>query len=211
MCPLCQKDAETLFHKDKWREYLACANCHLIFVPPRFHLSTSDERAEYDLHENSPNDSGYRKFLGRIFEPIRQRIAVESCGLDFGSGPGPTLSVMFEELGHRMSVFDQFYAPDRSVLDHQYDFITVSEAVEHFRNPQKELETIWSCLRPGGLIGIMTKLALGKCDFEKWHYKNDRTHICFFSKATFRWLGSCWKSNALFVDDDVVLFEKPND
>jgi len=52
--------------------------------------------------KNSPDDPRYRAFLSRLFIPLNERIAPESCGLDFGSGPGPTLSVMFEEQGHTM-------------------------------------------------------------------------------------------------------------
>jgi len=32
------------------------------------------------------------------------KIAPISLGLDFGSGPGPTLSLMLEEQGHRVAI-----------------------------------------------------------------------------------------------------------
>lgn len=181
-------------------------------MPPEFHLSPTSEKAEYDLHQNSPDDEGYRRFLSRLFEPVHERIAPASHGLDFGSGPGPTLSIMFEEAGHRMAIYDPFYAPNEEALAVQYDFVTASEVVEHLRRPDADLARIWGCVRPGGLLGIMTKLALNTDAavdaFAGWHYKNDHTHVSFFSRATIAWLATQWKTEAVFVGNDVALFRK---
>ncbi|MGZ0165972.1 MAG: class I SAM-dependent methyltransferase [Planctomycetales bacterium] len=208
-CPLCSSQEISDFHKDRSREYLRCETCRLIFVPREYHVSPADEKAEYDLHENSPDDPGYRKFLGRLFEPINDRLAAGSSGLDFGSGPGPTLSVMFEEVGHNVSIYDPFYSPDETPLSRQYDFVTASEVVEHFRNPAETLQRLWSCVKPGGLLGIMTKLALDKASFANWHYKNDPTHVSFFSRETFNWLAELWRARLTVVGSDVILFAKP--
>ena len=208
-CPLCSSQEISDFHKDRSREYLRCETCRLIFVPREYHVSPADEKAEYDLHENSPDDPGYRKFLGRLFEPINDRLAAGSSGLDFGSGPGPTLSVMFEEVGHNVSIYDPFYSPDEPPLSRQYDFVTASEVVEHFRNPAETLQRLWSCVKPGGLLGIMTKLALDKASFANWHYKNDPTHVSFFSRETFNWLAELWRARLTVVGSDVILFAKP--
>ena len=204
-CPLCNSPNPNTFHQDKRREYFRCQACQLIFVPPEQHLSPIAEKAEYDLHQNSPHDPGYRRFLSRLFTPMQAQLSPHSHGLDFGAGPGPTLSLMFEEAGHRMAIFDPFYAPDETVFDHQYDFITATEVVEHLRQPQKELDRLWGCLKPGGTLGIMTKLALDVEAFARWHYKNDLTHICFYSQETFRWLADRWGVEVVFVGKDVIL------
>jgi cyclopropane fatty-acyl-phospholipid synthase-like methyltransferase len=185
---------------------LRCEVCRLIFVPREYHLSSADEKAEYDLHENSPDTPGYRRFLSRLFEPVNARLEDGSKGLDFGSGPGPTLSVMFEEAGHDLSIYDPFYAPDQTPLTRQHDFVTASEVVEHFRNPAEDLQRLWSCVKPGGLLGIMTKQALDQASFAKWHYRNDPTHISFFSRETFEWLATKWLVKLTFIGSDVVLF-----
>jgi len=181
----------------------------MIHVPPSLFLSPEAERAEYDKHQNSPHDAGYRKFLSRIFTPLSMRLEPGSHGLDFGSGPGPTLSLMFEEAGHRMSLFDPFYAPGKEVLTSQYDFITASEVVEHLHDPAAELTLLWSILKPGGWLGIMTKLALNKEAFSSWHYKNDPTHVCFFSNTTMNWLAKQWQAQLMKIGKDVLLFQKP--
>lgn len=210
-CPLCEKrGSSVLFHSDPFRDYYRCSLCHLTYVPPSQHLSLEAERAEYDKHQNSPDDHGYRKFLNRLFNPLREKLAPGCHGLDFGSGPGPTLSVMFEEAGCEMSVYDPFYAPGRDVLTPQnhYDFITASEVVEHLHNPAAELMLLWSLLKPGGWLGIMTKLALDQTAFSSWHYKNDQTHVCFFSAKTMGWLADNWEAEVLQSGTDVFLFQK---
>ena len=207
-CPLCRTHESGLFHEDKRRLYFRCQVCSLIWVPSRQFLSPRQEKAEYDLHQNHPGDMGYRRFLGRLFDPMVNELPAASRGLDFGSGPGPTLSVMFEEAGHSMALYDPFYAPDRRVLDATYDFVTATEVVEHLHRPMDELDRLWRCVRPGGLLGLMTKLALGREAFARWHYKNDLTHVCFFSHDTFRWLGDRFGSAPRFIGQDVILFRK---
>lgn len=205
---MCNASDARSFHQDKRREYCQCPNCHLVFVLPEHHLPAAQEKAEYDLHENRPDDPNYRRFLRRLFDPMLQRVKPGSRGLDFGSGPGPTLSLMFTEAGHAMSIYDPFYAPDRSVLESQYDFITATEVVEHLHCPQRELDRLWSCLKPGGTLGIMTKLVLDQEAFKRWHYKNDLTHVCFFSRPCFNWLSAEWQAELLFAAPDVILLGK---
>jgi hypothetical protein len=192
--------------RDEARDYFQCRTCSLVFVPPAQFLSLEAEKARYDLHQNSPQDAEYRKFLSRLLIPMCQRLAPGSHGLDFGSGPGPTLSLMFREKGHSMAIYDPFYAQDSSALEREYDFITLTEVAEHLREPGKELDKLWSILKPGGLLGIMTKLVPTEEDFARWHYRNDITHVCFFSRTTFEWLAVKWHAEPTLIDKDVILF-----
>jgi len=212
-CPLCHGTDTTPYHRDKVRDYLACASCDLVFVPPYQQLSADDEKAQYDQHDNRPDDPGYRGFLGRLFTPLSERLAPGVRGLDFGAGPGPTLSLMFEEAGYPMALYDPWYAPDQSVLSETYDFITLSEVAEHLAEPGAELDALWRMLKPGGWLGIMTKRVRDREAFAGWHYINDPTHICFFADTTFQWLAARWTSgnvtaNLMIAGPDVVLIEK---
>lgn len=208
ICPLCNTKDAGKFHKDKYREYFRCVNCRLIFIPPKYFLSPEAEKAEYENHNNSPDDPKYRLFLSRLFNPMQKLLAPKSNGLDFGSGPGPTMSVMFEEAGHSMSLYDCFYAPDKSVLEKQYDFITATEVVEHLYQPKKELDMLWGCLKPNGYLCILTKLASELEMFDGWHYANELSHVCFFAKETFEWLAGQWYAEVKFVSEDVIVFRK---
>lgn len=214
-CILCGSDKIIHVHRDDerrgspMRDYYRCSRCKLIFVLPEQRLSPEDELSRYEMHENDPDDPRYRKFLSRMFKPMLGRIEPLSYGLDFGSGPGPTLSVMFEEAGHTVRLFDVFYDNNPSVFSEKYDFITTTETVEHLFQPLNELSRLWSCLKPGGWLGIMTKVVRDLDSFKKWHYKNDPTHVIFFSRGTFLWLGRYLNTEPEFCGNDVVLFNKP--
>lgn len=207
-CPLCGAADAPHFHRDAVRDYHRCATCALVFVPPAQFISREQEKSRYDLHENDPADDRYRMFLRRLFDPMCARLAPGSRGLDFGSGPGPTLSVMFENVGHTVDLYDPFYAPDATVFERRYDFITASEVVEHLHRPREELSRLWSMLKPGGWLGIMTQRVMDAEAFARWRYRDDDTHVIFFSEATFEWLGREWGAAPQFEGNDVVMFRK---
>ncbi len=208
LCPLCSGKGARLFFKDKNRTYLRCLNCCLIFVPPYQWLSFGDEKAVYDLHENDVQDPGYRKFLSRLSVPLLKVMGNKKVGLDFGCGPGPALSVMMEESGHTVDLYDPFYHKDVSVFDKTYDFITATEVVEHLRNPKKEFLALFSMLKQGAWLGIMTKMVTDLKAFTTWHYIRDDTHICFYSRATFEFIAHQYDATVIFENRDVILFQK---
>ncbi len=207
-CPLCSNSYISRFHQDNNRIYLHCNTCDLVFVHPDNYLTQAEEFNRYEFHNNDPEDSRYRAVLAKLFNPLADRLAPNSSGLDFGSGPGPLLKVMFEELGHHMSIYDAFYAPDSAVFTQQYDFVTASETAEHLHQPLKELNRLWGCLKPGGILGIMTGIRYDNIDFESWYYIRDETHVVFFSPKSFEWLAEYWGAKLDFVGDSVVLFQK---
>ena len=208
-CPLCSAPDSRLFHEDRQRTYRQCEHCELVFVPQKYHLSAREEKARYDLHENDADDGGYRRFLTRMVAAIVPQIKTDSYGLDFGSGPGPVLAEMLKEAGFKMRLYDPYYAYDPAALKERYDFIVTTETVEHLSRPGMELERLWSCLKPGGVLGIMTKRVLNLDKFKDWHYIRDDTHICFFSERSFQHLAERWSAELCLITDDIALFIKP--
>ncbi len=207
-CPLCSNPDTARFHTDATRGYLHCRSCDLVFAHPNSHLSIEEEFNRYELHQNDLEDPGYRAFLKKMSDPMFQRLHSSCRGLDFGSGPGPLLQRMFEEQGHNMSLYDPFYAPDQSVFNSSYDFITTTEVVEHLHKPIGDLDRLWGCLKPEGYLGIMTSLRNSEQDFKNWHYIKDPTHVIFFSRQTMTWLAHHWGAQLEFIDDSVVIFTK---
>ncbi len=209
-CPLCLNTGISSFFRDRFRDYWRCHNCLLVFVPPEQHLSLADEKAIYDLHENNPDDSGYRQFLSRLSVPLTDRLNNHAVGLDYGCGPGPALAAMINEQGFNMAIFDPIYSNHTDLLKLQYDFITCTEVIEHFRNPHAEFERLFTLLNNNGWLGIMTKQIIDTKAFANWHYKNDQTHISFFSRPTFLWLAEKYHCQIEFIHKDVVIFQLEN-
>lgn len=208
-CTLCDSTEVTHFFTDKHREYVQCQQCALVFVPPQFYLTAEQEKALYDKHENHIEDQGYQTFLSRVVTPLQASISPQSDGLDFGCGPGPALAHMLTGLGHTMSVYDIFYAPETNVLTAQYDFVTCTEVIEHFHTPSKEWKMLTELVKPKGTLAVMTKLVIDKDRFSNWHYKSDLTHVSFFSQTTFKFLAQRDGLSVEFFGNDVILFKKP--
>jgi len=207
-CPLCGSDGIDPFYQDKARVYLRCMYCRLVFVPERYWLSPEDERATYDLHENDAEDRGYRQFLSRLSSPLLEKLDANQKGLDFGCGPGPTLSAMLKKQGHRVDLYDLYYYKDISVFQNRYDFICATEVVEHLHDPAQEFSVLFKILKRGGWLGIMTKQVMDEHAFRRWHYIRDMTHINFFSPGTFEYLALRFNAELHFADTDVILLKK---
>ncbi len=207
-CPLCTVGGTAFFHRDSRREYRRCEACSLVFVPSRYFLPPEAEKTCYDLHQNDPSDDRYRQFLNRLAQPLLEVLTPGARGLDFGCGPGPTLSLMLAQAGYPTAIFDPFYEPDPEVWQQEYDFVTATEVVEHLHRPRLDLQRIWNLLTPGGWLGIVTKRVLNQSAFANWHYKNDPTHVAFFADETFSWLARQWSAELRLVSPDVVLLHK---
>jgi len=206
ICPLCQSSQTNKFSYSENREYHHCQNCDLVFVPEKFFVSVVDEKAKYDNHQNSPENQGYCTFLDKLLLPMQEYLKRGDDGLDFGSGPGPTLSVLMGERGYEMDIYDIFYHDNGQVFNHQYNFITSTEVIEHLHNPLEEIEKLWGCLKEGGILGLMTAFRVEA--FETWYYKRDLTHIIFFTPRTFEWLAERLEARLIIPESGVVILKK---
>ena len=214
-CPLCHNRDTAFYHREKRatglaekRHYYRCQRCLLIFVAPHFHLSPEAEKTVYDRHNNQADDAGYRRFLNRLFEPVRQRCNKGDRGLDFGSGPDSPLAAMFTESGCPCTEYDIYYRPDNTRLTQSYNFIVMSEVIEHLAAPGSLVEQLVAMLSTNGLLGIMTKRPTTLEAFSNWHYLHDPTHIAFFSEQTFAWIADHYQLSLEIVGSDVVILRK---
>jgi len=193
------------------RVYWRCEICSLIYLPSEYHLSPANEKARYDEHQNNPTDLQYRQFLEKLTSPLKQRLREKVRGLDYGSGPGPTTSVMMEEAGFPMENYDPFYAPNSSALEKQFNFITCSETVEHFKNPRRNFLRLHDMLEEKeGILAVMTQLIPDDKPFSEWWYHKDPTHIAFYSKRTFCWIAEWMGLRIEFPASSVILLSKPS-
>lgn len=208
-CPLCRARRIAPFAQAHGRRYLECGACRLVFVDPEQRPSPAAEREHYGTHRNDPADPGYRAFLDRLATPLAARLRPGAEGLDYGSGPGPTLSLMLEERGFRMRIHDPFFAPDPAPLRRDYDFVTCTETAEHFHHPGDEFDRLDRLLRPGGWLGLMTSLLDRETDLARWRYARDPTHVSLYRRETMEWIAERYAWTPELPARGVILFHKP--
>lgn len=209
-CPVCDSPAIRPLLRDRQdRAYHRCDSCHASFLDPAHYLPRDAELAHYRTHENEVDDPRYRAFLARLAEPLLARLQPASHGLDYGCGPGPALAAMLREAGHEIEVYDPYFAPDASVLDRTYDFITCTETAEHFHRPQEEFARLASMLKPGGVLAVMTMFQTDDARFEGWHYRLDPTHVVFYRAQTFEFIATRLGLDCEIVAKDVAFLFRP--
>lgn len=207
-CPLCLDPHPKWYYRDKRREYYSCSICDLVFVPALQHQSAHDEKDDYLKHENDPESLGYRTFLKKLMDPLLGFLETGMTGLDFGSGPGPTLNLLLKEAGFPCQNYDPYFANVLERLQHQYDFLTATEVVEHFNRPRLTWRTMVSLLKSRGLLGIMTMRHDLVQDFSKWWYIRESSHIMFYSLKTWQWIAQQYNLELAYYDERVAIFKR---
>ncbi len=206
-CPLCAGDQIAELFEVGGRRFYHCVVCAMRYVDPQARLKPEAEKAHYDAHENDPSDPDYRAFLSKLAEPLIDRLEPGASGLDYGCGPGPTLSVMLAERGFSMAVYDPFFVNDAEVLEATYDFIACTETVEHFYQPAEEFDRLARLLRPGGWLAVMTQTADARFGPD-WWYLRDPTHVCFYAPETFRWIADAFGWHLAMPAENIALFRR---
>lgn len=219
-CPLCARPGPLFFHSMKppipWHLYapdisradglrfFRCSGCHLIWKDPQIRPTAGQERRHYEKHNNDICEPGYRAHLMELLSPVVQVVPKGAKGLDYGSGPVPSLAPLARELNFDCASFDPFFAPNYELLAEQtYDFILCCEVVEHFREPQKEFAKLVQLLKPGGVVGIKTQMPPE--DFSPWWYHRDPTHVSFFSPQTFEAFAALFQLVPVHTSSGVVI------
>jgi hypothetical protein len=186
-CLLCS-GVVSFFVETRERHYYRCRECHSVMLDPTDRLNAEQEKQRYNLHQNNPDDSGYQKFLEPLITAVAQNFSVEHKGLDYGSGPIPAVTMKLKSLGYDVTPFDPYFQNDEEALARRYDFIVCCETAEHFYNPYYEFQRLRSMLNPQGKLILLTALYDDSIDFKNWHYKNDPTHVFFYSTKAFEFI-----------------------
>jgi SAM-dependent methyltransferase len=168
----------------------------------------AEEKARYEAHNNSIEDQGYVNFLMQAIVPALYYLTPESKGLDYGCGPGPTLSALVQQNGYRCHNYDPFFFPE--LPEGPFDFIFATECFEHFFEPSKEMELLSQLLMPHGHLIIMTNLWEDNTNFANWHYTQDTTHVIFFHEKTFSYIAKTYGFQVVFNDGIRVIILKKN-
>ena len=211
-CPLCHNEScydYFEFHKaNNFYKYYQCNQCSLVFMDKNILLKASDERSRYEHHHNDKRTPGYEKFLRVLINPVLERVTEESTGLDYGSGPYPMLAEIIEEDGYQIEIYDPFFANDSEKLKLTYDYITCCEVAEHFYDPRLEFEKLHELLKPNGVLGIRTEILTSDIDFSKWHYKQDDTHVVFYTPETIKWICNEFNFSIDLLEKNIAILRR---
>jgi len=211
-CPICLECNTQEYSQDKFRSYSICNVCGLIFVPRSELISTQDERARYGHHQNESEDPAYFNYLSKIVNDCIPSLKPGDEGLDFGCGPSPLMAKIFSSRGFTADSYDLYFHPHLPYKNKTYDFIILSEVIEHLRNPIEVMKELGHLLNVNGKFFIKTKFYPEKELFHHWFYKRDSTHIQFFNEEAFKHLASILKVKYEGrIGEDLYLFERKLD
>lgn len=168
----------------KMGTFFNCNTCGVIFRDQKTFLGATAEKSRYDKHKNDVTDIGFQKSVQPLVDSVIQYFSNEAKGLDYGCGNGPVATTILEKKGYEIALYDPFYAPDKKVLERKYDFIICNEVIEHFYQPKEEFKKLAALLKPNGKLICGTAICYPTIDFDNWFYKNDPTHVIFYTTTS---------------------------
>ncbi len=186
-----------------------CPVCHGVFMDRMSLPDERKEKAEYLIHNNDVSDPRYRNFVRPLVDLISAEHGQSTGGLDFGAGTGPVITRMLNEQGYSMNLWDPFFHPDEAPLQQKYGFIVACEVVEHFHHPHSSFQLLSRLLADGGSLYCRTSLLDGKTDFARWRYRQDITHVFFYSEHTVNWIArNILKCSCTIHDRNIFSFSR---
>ena len=219
LCKCCKYQIESqICVKDK--QYHFCDFCNSILLDKEFLLSKENQVDRYLLHNNTLSDIGYKNYLENFIQKVISATDDKNhTFLDYGSGPNPCLVELIKEKYSSFEViegWDLFFTKDFIPKQNFYSIITCLEVAEHFENPEESFKHIFSLLKKDGILAVQTQIFYPEEDFEKtskkfatWWYKEDTTHVTFYSKKGL--ITCCENCGLKFVqqlDKNLFLFVK---
>lgn len=206
-CALCGSETAE-FSMVHQRAYHHCNCCDSVFMHSSHFLSDNEEKKRYEIHNNDVTDTGYQKFVSPIVNAVLNDFDKNHIGLDFGSGSGPVITTMLRKQEYQITTYDPYFDPNPQALKQKYDYIACCEVMEHFYNPHKEFTLLHSLLNEKGSLYCKTYLYDNTIDFSSWWYKNDPTHVFFYSKKTLNWIKDHYNFSELSISKELIVFRK---
>jgi SAM-dependent methyltransferase len=206
-CILCTSTLTEPIHSEKEHRFYECQNCGSFLRSTDTFPNDEIEKERYETHHNDVNDIRYQKFVSPITQAVQEYFLPQNTiGLDFGAGTGPVITKVLNDKGYNLNLYDPFFYPDKSVLNLQYDYIVSCEVIEHFHNPLKEFQLLKKLLKPKGKLYCMTDIYRKEIDFATWYYKNDPTHVIFYTEKSLQWIQKEIGFDKLMIDRRLIIF-----
>jgi len=200
-CLICGSETEQFYDAKMQVETYACGHCAAVFKDPDSYQDFARQKQRYDLHENSAEDAGYRRYFQLFLDTVLPHIPAVERALDFGCGRSTLLADMLREQGIESRVYDPIYHPDEGYASQQYDLITAVEVFEHLHDPMEVFRMLAGLLSPGGILAIRTAFVPDERErYLQWYYRQDPTHIVFYAPRTLQYM--CEQTGMHYLGDD---------
>lgn len=206
-CPFCNTES-SIFWEEKTKRFYKCTTCDSVHRDSRQLPTNFEETERYLKHQHKDLDQGYYQFI----QPLVQQILIKAVKgekiLDYGCGHQPVLAEYLTHEGYTCAHYDPLFYPDRVLLEIRFDHLICCEVMEHFHHPRQSFEEMFNLLKPGGYLFCMTDLYENAPDFGSWYYKNDPTHVFFYSIRSFKIIAESIGFKRVERHGRVIVFHK---
>ncbi|MGL4981308.1 MAG: class I SAM-dependent methyltransferase [Treponemataceae bacterium] len=221
ICNFCSQPTNQIVVKSVL--YHHCDFCHGIFKDPSCFCSPDDQKNRYEKHNNTLENQSYKKYLQDYLQKIDLFFQKQSkqigCFLDFGSGVFPAMEALLKEENNFKSLletqifsYDIFFANYPKILEKKFDGINCLEVAEHFENPLKEFSLLYKLCKEDGYVIVSMQFVDFCDDFSLWWYKEDSTHVSFYSKKSLQILAKrVGFSSFIEIDKNIIALKKCSD
>ncbi len=202
-CKICSHSTSILTDPKSNTSYYSCPFCDFIFIDEMSIPSEDEEERRYRQHNNTLENEGYvsmlRQFINNYISPYQTSI---KTSLDFGCGSNPVLAALLKEKGIAVDTYDKFFSKDKVYVNKKYDLITVTEVIEHLKEPVDTFKLLRRHLNENGILAIMTMFhPQDDKQFLDWWYRRDRTHISFYNLKTLKHLAKTFDMKLINHDN----------
>jgi hypothetical protein len=142
------------------------------------------------MHDNSESNSGYVRFLNAVAETAISYTPENGSILDFGCGKNAVLAGILSKKGVQSDSYDPLFGYYIDFSEKKYDTIILCEVIEHIRNLHDEISLIQKLLKLDSNVIIRTQQHPSLELFPQWWYRQDSTHINFFSDRALEYLAA---------------------
>lgn len=186
--------------------YDVCEGCGFTKKESLAYLDHVEEKRQYDFHENSIENEGYKTMLQNFLSEAVTPFIKKGWALEYGSGPGPVLGHLLQEAGFEVFLYDPFYYKDLKALEQTYDLITSTEVFEHFHQPLKSIQSVINLLKTGGILAVQTSFRPSSDEvFLSWWYRRDLTHVSFYTLESFKKVSAHLNCEILYTNQKNII------
>jgi len=197
-CHICKEETDTFQDEKSGITYHWCKGCEYIFKDPSCYQNIEEQKSRYDLHENDPEDEGYRAYFQRFLDFVLPLAGKPETVLDFGCGRSTLLANILNNIGIECDYYDPIYHPENTYDSKKYDLILSTEVFEHLHDPKAVFTHLVEHLEEGAHLALQTQFHPNdEKAFKKWYYHKDPTHIVFFRPKTFEVLATMYGCEVL--------------